>query len=301
MSAYIRLRLLTTCTGDRRRPVTEEAVAVTLLGTLLAVGAGARPALVVAVAAAVLTGQLVIGWSNDLVDRDRDVSSGRTDKPLVRGELSVGLLRRAVAAAAVGTVVLSLLQGWVAGGLHLVLVVGSGVAYNLGLKATAVSWVPYALAFGTLPQVAWWAGGSGPLRWEVWQGAWAPRVEEWAGSGMPAAAPWWATLAGALLGVGAHLLNALPDLAEDERQGVRGLPHRLGAGPVRRLAPLLLLAGVVLAVLGPAGGWPVGVPGLLTLLLAVALAVVAWTLPGRTPFVASMGMAVVAAAALVVS
>ncbi|WP_131104303.1 UbiA family prenyltransferase [Ornithinimicrobium sufpigmenti] len=261
-------------------------VAVTLLATLLAVSAGAGPALVVAVAAAVLTGQLVIGWSNDLVDRDRDASSGRTDKPLVGGELSVGVLRRAVAAAAGTTVVLSLLLGWVAGGLHLLLVVGSGLAYNVGLKATAVSWLPYALAFGSLPQVAWWAGGSGPVAW--------------AELGMPSAAPWWATLAGALLGVGAHLLNALPDLAEDERQGVRGLPHRLGAGPVRRLAPLLLLAGVVLAVLGPAGGWPLGVPGLLTLVLAVALAVLAWTLPGRAPFVASMGMAVVAAAALVV-
>ncbi|QFG68301.1 UbiA family prenyltransferase [Ornithinimicrobium pratense] len=262
-------------------------VAVTLLATLLATSAGAGPALVAAVAATVLTGQLVIGWSNDLVDRDRDVSSGRTDKPLVRGELSAGLLRRAVTAAAVATVLLSWLLGWVAGGLHLLLVVGSGVAYNLGMKATAASWLPYALAFGTLPQVAWWAGGSGPVGW--------------AETGGPSAAPWWATLAGALLGVGAHLLNALPDLAEDERQGVRGLPHRLGAARVRRLAPLLLLAGVVLAVLGPAPGWPVGPPGLLTLALAAVLAVLAWTLPGRAPFLASMGMAIVAAAALVVS
>lgn len=260
--------------------------AVTLLATLLALSAGAGPALSVAVAAAVLTGQLVIGWSNDLVDRDRDISAGRADKPLVRGELSVRLLRRALAAAAVATVLLSVLLGWTAAGLHLLLVVGSGVAYNLGLKATAASWLPYALAFGTLPQVAWWAGGSGPV--------------DWAGTGMPSAAPWWATLAGALLGVGAHLLNALPDLAEDERAGVRGLPHRLGAARVRRLAPLLLLAGVVLAVLGPAGGRPLGAPGLLTLGLAVVLAVLAWTLPGRAPFVASMGMAVVAAAALVV-
>lgn len=261
-------------------------VAVTLLATLLAVSTGAGPVLVVAVAAAVLTGQLVIGWSNDLVDRDRDAGSGRTDKPLVRGQLSVRLLRGALAVATVGTVLLSLLLGWVAGALHLLLVVGSGMAYNLGLKATTVSWLPYALAFGTLPQVAWWAGGAGPVEW---------------GSGMPSAAPWWATLAGALLGVGAHLLNVLPDLAEDERQGVRGLPHRLGAGRVRGLAPLLLLAGVVLAVLGPASGGAIGAAGLLTLAVAAVLAVLAWTLPGRAPFVTAMGMAVVAAAALVMS
>lgn len=264
-------------------------VAVTLLASLLAVGAGAGPAAVGAVAAAVLTGQLVIGWSNDLVDRDRDASAGRRDKPLARGELSVGLLRRALAAAGIATVLLSLLLGWVAGGLHLVLVVGSGVAYNLGVKATAASWLPYAVAFGALPQVAWSAGGPGLIG--------GPGAD----LGLHHAAPWWAMLAGALLGVGAHLLNALPDLAEDEREGVRGLPHRLGPARVRGLAPLLLLAGVVLAVLGPAPGWRVGVPGLLTLVLAAVLAVLAWTLPGRAPFVASMGMAVVAAAALVVS
>jgi 4-hydroxybenzoate polyprenyltransferase len=264
-------------------------VVVTVLATLLAGSAGAGPALLVAVAAAVLTGQLVIGWSNDLIDRDRDLSSGRTDKPLVRGELSVQLLRRALVAAAVGTVLLSLLLGWAAAALHLLLVVGSGLAYNLGLKARAASWLPYALAFGTLPQVAWWSGGAGILGWPASM------------AGMPSAAPWWATLAGALLGVGAHLLNALPDLVEDERHGVRGLPHRLGAVGTRRLAPLLLLAGVALAVLGPSTFGQVGGTGLLMLSLAGVLALLAWTLPGRAPFLASMGMAVVAAAALVVS
>lgn len=264
-------------------------VVVTLLATLLAGSAGAGPALLAAIGAAVLTGQLVIGWSNDLVDRDRDTASGRSDKPLVGGELSVRLLRRALVTAALGTFLLSLLLGWVAAALHLLLVVGSGLAYNLGLKAGAASWVPYALAFGTLPQVAWWAGGPGLLGWP------ASMV------GMPSAAPWWATLAGALLGVGAHLLNALPDLAEDERHGVRGLPHRLGGVGTRRLAPLLLLAGVALAVLGPSSFGQVGVTGLLMLSLAGVLALLAWTGPGRAPFLASMGMAVVAAVALVVS
>ena len=37
------------------------------------------------------------------------------------------------------------------------------------------------------------------------------------------------------------------------------------------------------------------------LVIVTVLAVLAWTMPGRAPFVASMGMAVVAAAALVVS
>src|SRR3712207_7375206 len=36
------------------------------------------------------------------------------------------------------------------------------------------------------------------------------------------------------LGVGAHLLNVLPDLEDDAATGVRGLPHVLGP---RRIAP----------------------------------------------------------------
>ena len=47
--------------------------------------------------------------------------------------------------------------------------------------------------------------------------------------------PAWMMATGAVLGVGAHLLNALPDLADDDATGVRGLPQRLGAGRVRVL------------------------------------------------------------------
>ena len=50
-------------------------------------------------------------------------------------------------------------------------------------------------------------------------------------------------VAGALLGVGAHLVNALPDLADDEATGVRGLPHRLGP----RWTPPVATAVLVLA------------------------------------------------------
>ena len=43
----------------------------------------------VLLAAALLTGQLSIGWCNDAVDRGRDVAAGRTDKPLAVGTLGV--------------------------------------------------------------------------------------------------------------------------------------------------------------------------------------------------------------------
>jgi len=243
------------------------SVAVTVLTGLLAAAAGhgaGRGALVVA---AVAAGQLSIGWSNDLVDAPRDRQVGRTDKPLVTGAVREGTVRVATGVALGACVILSLACGWRAGVAHLLLVVGSGWAYNLGLKRTAASAVPYAVAFGTLPAVVSLA---------------LPH---------PVVPPAWMLATGALLGVGAHLLNALPDLADDEATGIRGLPHLLGARTVRVLAPLVLLAGSAVAVLGPPG--PVPLSSAVAGVLCVALAAVAVATRGRTPFLASIGIALV--------
>lgn len=248
-------------------------VAVTVLTAGLVVGAGGTWARGLLVVAAVLTGQLVIGWSNDLIDAERDHLVGRVDKPVARGDVGVRAVRWALALAGLATVVLSCALSLPAAALHLGLVVGSGLAYNLGLKATAWSWVPYAVAFGALPALAWVGVGSG-------------------------APPWWAVVVGALLGVGAHLLNVLPDLADDEQTGVRGLPHRLGERRTRFVAPLLLLTGSVIVVLAPGDGlswWSAAV-----LLICVGLAALAWRARGSTPFVAAIALAVINVVALVV-
>lgn len=50
-------------------------------------------------------------------------------------------------------VIASLLCGLGAGLLHLLSGVGAALAYNAKLKSTALSWLPYALAFGSLPAV----------------------------------------------------------------------------------------------------------------------------------------------------
>lgn len=246
------------------------AAAVTTVAALLAVSAQKPAGTVVLVALAVLAGQLTVGWVNDLVDRPRDRALGRTDKPLATGQVGPGVVTVALAVAGVACVVLSLAVGWRSGMVHLVLGVGAAQAYNLGVKATAFSWLPYAVAFGTLPAVASLAGGGG------------------AGSG-PAWPPWWMTAAGAALGVGAHVLNALPDLADDLRTGVRGLPHRLGERVARPLAAGLLVAASALAALGPAGSPPPWV--WVALLVVVALAVLALTGRGRLPFRAAMAIA----------
>ncbi len=243
------------------------AAAVTTALTAYGVSAGLGPARVALVAAMVLAGQLSIGWSNDLADSARDRSVGRTDKPLATGELSTGAVRLACVVSVLLTVVLSLACGLVPGLLHLGCV-AAGWAYNLGLKATVLSWLPYALAFGGYPVVVTLAGPS---------------------AGPPA---WFVPAAGALLGVGAHLVNVLPDLADDEVTGVRGLPHRLGYRRASLLAVANLAAATVLLVFGVDDAVPGAV---LALVLATVAVLVGSTLAarGRMPFRAAIGIALV--------
>jgi len=247
------------------------ALAVTVLSGLLAVAVDLPPERTVLVVAAVLTGQLSIGWSNDLLDRERDRAVGRTDKPLATGALPAGVTRIAVAVVVVLTVPLGLACGLAAGAVHLVCTAG-GWIYNLGLKATAWSWLPYAVCFGGIPVFV----------------ALADRP-----SGLP---PLWIPVTGALLGVGAHFLNVLPDLGDDAATGVRGLPHRVGA----RWSPAVATAVLVLASVVTVVGSEVGVlPAALSLLLVGALAVGALVGHGRGPFLAAIGIALVDVALLV--
>lgn len=242
------------------------ALAVTLLAAAYAGSLAMGPGRTVLVTATVLTGQLSIGWCNDLVDVGRDQAVARTDKPLATGELSPPVVRIACTLALVATVPLSFACGAVAGTVHLVCV-AAGWAYNLGLKSTVLSWVPYAVAFGSLPVfVSLAEPGAGPP-------------------------PPWVPVAGALLGVGAHLVNVLPDLRDDAATGVRGLPHRLGERGTRVLAVLALAAASGVLALGASA---VPRPVLWLGLAAVAvLAGVALAARGRTPFRAAIGIAAV--------
>jgi 4-hydroxybenzoate polyprenyltransferase len=246
-------------------------VAVTVVAGLLAVTADLGARSTVLVVAAVLSGQLSIGWSNDLVDRDRDRVVGRSDKPLATGEIGVRTVRAACVVALLATVPLSFACGWVAGPVQLVCV-ASGWAYNLGLKATAWSWLPYAVAFGALPVFVTLTATATALP------------------------PLWVPLAGALLGVGAHLVNALPDLADDAATGVHGLPHRIGARRTAPVATAVLVAASVLicSFASVSHRWAPWAG----LAVVVALAVVALRGRGRTPFRAAMAIALVDVALL---
>lgn len=219
-----------------------------------ALGAGLPPSTLVLVAAAVLTGQLSIGWCNDWADADRDTFAARADKPVAAGQVSRREVGLAAVIALASCVVLSLSLGLAAGVVHLI-AVASGLAYDLRLKSTLASPLPYAVSFGLLPAVATLAAPD-----PVW-----PAVP--------------VIVAGALLGVAAHLANTLGDTEDDLTTGVRGLPQRvgpsasaLGAGLVVALAALVLLPSVIGSGSGGgsaagAGGWSAARALLATVLL----------------------------------
>jgi 4-hydroxybenzoate polyprenyltransferase len=224
--------------------------AVTVFTTVLAAVAGNSVATCALVAVAVLSGQLSIGWSNDRIDAARDRRAARTDKPLAAGELSRRDADVSIALALAATIGFSLALGWRAGLVHLG-AVGCGWIYNLGVKASWCSWLPYALAFGALPAVATLALPTHPA---------------------PAA---WAVASAALLGITANLTNPLPELDSERATGVLGLPHHLGARASVLLASGLLLTASVGITLGPPGP-----PGdIAWVLLGIAMAILAAATP----------------------
>ena len=180
----------------------------------------------VLVAATVLSGQVTVGWVDDLVDRHRDRRVGRQDKPVAMGWVDPGTVAFAAAVATLLVVPLSVANGTVAGVAHLA-AVASAWLYTFWFKRTWLSWLPYAVGFGLLPAFLSYGGLGGGLH-----------------GGPPTVAM---TVLAALLGIGVHFLGALPDLVEDKETGVRHLPLRIA---LRIGAPRLLWisAGYTLVV-----------------------------------------------------
>lgn len=206
----------------------QPTVAVTAFTTAIAIGAGRRWG-AVSVGAAVLAGQLAVGWSNDYLDRDRDRMACRDGKPIAAGEISAEVVRNCAIVAGIGCVPLSLLSGWRAAGVHGV-AVGAAIGYNAFLKGTVASVAPYVVAFGALPAFVTLGGRPGHCP------------------------PPAATVAAALMGAGAHFINVLPDLETDSLTGVRGLPHRVGS--TGSLVAGGVLLGSATAIVARAGEAP---------------------------------------------
>jgi 4-hydroxybenzoate polyprenyltransferase len=245
----------------------EPTLAVTAFMTALAMAAGRGATGSAAVGAAVLAGQLSVGWCNDAADALRDTACGRHDKPVATGELPPRAAAVAAGTALALCVPLSLLSGAAAGAAHLG-GVAAGWAYNLSLKHTVLSPLPYAVGFASLPAFIT------------------------LGLPSPSRPAWWAMTAGALLGVGAHLANVLPDVEDDLATGVRGLPQRLGRPACRWLAPSVMLTAVGVVVAGPPGA--ARFPDRALAVAAGTVAVAGTAVPGprsRWPFRAAMAVA----------
>ncbi|MGN6324673.1 UbiA family prenyltransferase [Pseudolysinimonas sp.] len=227
------------------------SLAVTAVAILLGVAVGLEWWRILVLGAAILLDQISVGLSNDALDAHRDREAGRADKPVARGDVGVRTVYRIAVIAALLSLVATLPLGVLALAAHAI-ALGSAWLYNVVAKSTPVSVLPYVVSFGLLPAIASLA---------------APH---------PAWPQWWALAAGALLGIAAHVANVLPDLDDDRRTGVRGLPHRLGPRP----SLVIAWAALVLAALAVASGSGFSVVALVGLGASVVLAVagvsVAW-------------------------
>jgi 4-hydroxybenzoate polyprenyltransferase len=226
------------------------SLAVTAFAAAFGATVGLPAGTLARLALAVLTGQLSIGWLNDLVDRDIDRRAGRRDKPLAADAVTATAVGVAMAGAAAVCVVASLALGVLPGLLHLG-AVASAYSYDLRLKWTAVSWLPFAVSFGVLPCVATTSVAHQPF----------PPIA--------------IIVAGAALGVGAHFANTVKDVDADALTGVRGLPQRLGPRwslVVAAAAVTLAGAAVVVATPRAASAWVLSVLAVLATVTATVLA-----------------------------
>jgi 4-hydroxybenzoate polyprenyltransferase len=225
-------------------------VSVTIVALLIGVAADLSPLRLAVLGFVILTNQASIGLSNDWLDAGRDRTNARSDKPVALGQVRVETVRAWAVGTAMASVAVSIVLGPSAT-IANVIFIASAWCYNLGVKGTPYSVVPYLVSFGLLPMVV-------TLSRE---------------DATPAA--WWAIGMGALLGAAAHFANVLPDFDDDRRTGIRGLPHRLGRTASGVVIGTALVAASALAVIGFGDGvrWIAWLGFAVTTAIAVVCAV----------------------------
>ena len=192
---------------------------VTTAITAVAASLGRTGVGLVAVALAVLLGQLSVGWSNDVVDAGVDTAAQRTEKPIVAGLVTVRLVRISAYVAAGLCVPASYLAAGRIGGTAHVVAVASAWIYNLWLKKTLFSVLPYVVSFGLV----------------------APFLTYGLSPPTPPAS--WFVVTLASLGLAAGMANGIPDIDGDLGVNAGGFVARIGA----RTSALLAAVGVMLA------------------------------------------------------
>ena len=159
------------------------------------------PAFVIAFG--IFTGQLIVGWSNDLYDYNDDLRHQRSNKPLVSGLITPEYLKKWIMVMTPLSFIANLLGPLgIKGGLVYMFGIACGIGYNFYFKFSWLSPLPYAIAFAALPSSIVISKDMNP--------------------------PTWMWLGGALFGMAAHFINVLKDMSEDQKSGIRGLPQRMG-------------------------------------------------------------------------
>ena len=176
------------------------------------------------IAFGVFTGQLVVGWSNDLYDYQDDLSHNRKNKPLISGQITKELLQNWLKWVTPFSFIANLIGPLgVKGGLVYMLGILCGVAYNFYFKFSVLSPLPYAIAFAALPSSIAISKGITP--------------------------PVWMWLGGALFGMAAHFINVIKDMKEDQISKIGGLPQRLGSKNSIWVAIILVALGIAAIII----------------------------------------------------
>lgn len=167
--------------------------------------------------------QISISALNDWADRDRDAAAHRW-RPVAMGRIQPAVALALAVLFALGAIPGALAFGPIPG-----MVLGTGLAagwaYDLWFKSTALSFLPFAIAFPLLP---------------TWVGLIA---------GRPLMSFMWLILGGALLATAIHLADSLPDLDADAAVGLRTLAVRLGMeGSIRAIAATLAFGALIFVV-----------------------------------------------------
>ena len=174
-------------------------------------------------AIAIFAGQLVVGWSNDLIDAPLDIAARRTKKPIVGKEIDINQLRKSIVFALFAALLLSLISplGLIGTLIHFLGIL-SATLYNLKLKSTILSPLPFIVSFGALPWAIYLPTGNQP--------------------------PLWLFIDFMLISVAFHFFNVLKDFQWDINQGVLGLPQRLGKKASLVISISLVVSAVMVLI-----------------------------------------------------
>jgi len=167
--------------------------------------------------------QVAISLHNDWCDRELDCKA-KPWRAIPSGLIAPTSVRSGAWALAALSLIVSLGANW----LELILdAVGlaAGFAYNARLKRTALSWLPFAVAFPLLP---------------LFGAASIDGFDRVFRLALPCFA------AGAPLGVAIHLADTLPDLRQDRAHGLRGVGYWLGVRGSRVACAVLFAGGLLL-------------------------------------------------------